>query len=347
MLVNTLLSDGQACTTERINQLLKITSPPRGLTAVQVKAVIETFGLDVFAYDYLVDETAPNSPGKAPESGRPAAQIYDFWYSAYSFIESGLPAFLHFTTSDPTLDHLVTIFGHTTNFDEWHPHALPAYFGPSFSPYLSSCFWADHLLIHDDNLGPYFSLSRHVFTPPVSPRAVIGVRPSAVNVGAKEAELTSLTYTRFLTNQPTGALPAQGDWWMYMRQVASQYCFRTMLVKRDQYIAHVTAMETPDGVRLSPSELQRFNQLPDLFWMCEISLPDLFTANKSKLGEALVECATPFSSPPSPDEMARHLLAIRLPSLLLVRDNDVQIAAASSIMSHVGIFRRHNNMSDW
>ena len=83
-----------------------------------------------------------------------------------AIVESGHVALLAFKTgigenrdAGESVDHVVTVFGHTRNSDEWHPEAIPAYSGPQSTPYYPSSFWIDHFLIHDDNFGPYFAFS--------------------------------------------------------------------------------------------------------------------------------------------------------------------------------------------
>ena len=60
-----------------------------------------------------------------------------------SIVESGDRALLVFPTHKAGEEHVVTVFGHTRNSDEWHPQAIPAYAGPSAQFYTSS-MWIDH-----------------------------------------------------------------------------------------------------------------------------------------------------------------------------------------------------------
>jgi hypothetical protein len=48
--------------------------------------------------------------------------------------------------------------------------------------------------------------------------------------------------------------------------------------------------------------------LPDRFWITEISVPELFTANRAKIGEIVV------------DPVRRAIISVRLPNMFLIQN---------------------------
>ena len=202
---------------------------------------------------------------------------------------------------------MVTVHGHTTNSDEWHPQGLATYGGPSAAAYYPSSSWIDHLVIHDDNFGPYWSLTRAALpvqpntnhSPPttnmagLAPRWVLGVVPPDVVVHPLIAEAMATTWLsevgvslfKFL------ARFQKSRWLRHMAGGGGSYVLRTVLVDRGAYVEHLKGAHGHDGSKLRRSEMKLFASLPERFLMSEISYPDLFTGNKTKLGEIIVDAA--------------------------------------------------------
>jgi hypothetical protein len=60
--------------------------------------------------------------------------------------------------SNTRIGHVVTVLGHTSNFDRWKPEADRGYGNFPLRPYISSAEWCDHYVINDDNYGMYSTL---------------------------------------------------------------------------------------------------------------------------------------------------------------------------------------------
>lgn len=324
-------------TTPYLNRTLGIAPPiGNGLTLKQVADVLAGLGFQPFFFKF--DETQPD-PRYIP--------------TLYSVVESGFPALLVFSTDAPNILHIVPVFGHTLNSDEWHPQATPGYSGPTDALFYSSSAWADHFLAHDDNFGPYFCLSNVAFagisksatSAPYSmiPRWVIGLFPAAIQNAPPEVE-------GLATSWLNGVLPnlkddGDGRWWTYMMDTSWRYVLRTFLLERNAYELHLRSSEGHDGSRLSDLEIAALLQsLPDRFWISEFSLPSLYTGNKSKLGEVLIEASKPID----PNAQFDSVLAMRAPSLIVKHSGGLNVGIGrASLASHSPLYRRVQSGHEW
>ena len=55
---------------------------------------------------------------------------------------------------------------------------------------------------------------------------------------------------------------------------------------------HAAACHDQRGRKISKSDLDRLDQsIPNIFWLTELTIPSLYTANKRKLGEFFMEAS--------------------------------------------------------
>jgi hypothetical protein len=239
---------------------------------------------------------------------------------------------------------VVTVFGHTRNSDEWHPEAIPAYSGPSSTPYYPSSFWIDHFLIHDDNFGPYFAFSSRAleFDANVKARWIVALHPIWPEVRPDYAEGAAAV---LLANLLPSLTPlGRGRWFEMMTRNQLRYVLRTVLIQREKYLEHIRASKSHDLTNLSDVELELFNELPEWFWMVEISLPQLYAGNRSKLGEVLIDALSEASSV----DLTTSLIALRLPSILIKRNGDGTMRwYPLSMLAHSPIFQNRLNDNVW
>jgi hypothetical protein len=132
---------------------------------MELQAVFRNFGFSTYRLNLR------------PEENR--GRYRDF---LYSFVESGYPAVLSFTTSgdeEGPIPHVVPVFGHTLNSDSWFPTAFAGYVGRAVEdkPYLSTLDWVADFIVNDDNFGMYFSLPTHTFRPEGHPDPGMNFRP--------------------------------------------------------------------------------------------------------------------------------------------------------------------------
>ena len=251
-----------------------------------------------------------------------------------SVVESGNLALLAFSTGDGEADHVVTVFGHTRNSDEWHPQAIPAYTGPSSGRYYASSAWVDHFLIHDDNFGPYYTLSTRALEvdPKMRPICVIAVQAHEPNAPPAFAEGVA---SFILANLLPGLAGERSEkWFEYITRRTQTYVLRTLLVSKANYLAHISGACGHDGGRYSQADIDHFAFLPEFFWMVEFSLPALYTGNNSKLGEILLD-ANKVADPKKPETL---FLGMRMPSLILTAEDGSAALHESAFKTHCPIF---------
>ncbi len=326
MLLNTLNGRQLRLTTRFINQHLGVSPPLQSLNLQQVESIIEARGFRPLVHDC--------SKGTRPQ----------YLEVLLTVLDSGYPAILAFTTGHP-LQHVVHAFGHTVNRDEWHPQALLAYSGAPGASYYPSSAWVDHYLIHDDNFGPYFSLSSQSLSvdTKIVAQYIIGVLPHSVLLAPVVVSPTSAAILRAILTSLSAN--GSGEWFRYMIDKDWRYVNRSILLDRARYIDHLKSSEGHDKSKLTNSEIDLATRyLPDLFWCSEFTFPNLYTGNGSKLGEVLLRA----DSPIDPINPGNSLLGLRVPSLVVTREVGDQLKLyPSSLMSHSMLIKLTEHDHEW
>ena len=171
---------------------------------------------------------------------------------------------------------------------------------------------------------------------------IVAIRKQQLKVRPEVAEATSAAVlTNFLRSLAT---VATGRWFDYVTQNTWNYVLRTILVTRDDYVAHLQAVRGHDGSAIKPPELERLAALPDRFWMVEFSLPSIFTGNRTKLGEVLIDAQADL-----PIDVNKAVVGLRLPKVLIVRDPEAGVLnlGGCSLDAHAPIFRRPESGPEW
>ncbi|EHP92941.1 C39 family peptidase [Methylorubrum extorquens] len=314
-----------------INKTLGGSDPSQGLTIKDIADFIQSSGLS----EPTIISCAQLNPD-------------NYLSVVNSFVQSGMPALLVFTTGiagnpDP-VEHVVCVFGYTQNTDEWHPQAIPAYAGPSSAFYRQSSLWSDHLLVHDDNFGPYYTLSSRALEvdPHVKAKWVIGLTPRSIaNFSVLAEVIASAALTNFL---PALSSIGNNKWLSYITSSSYQFILRPILIGREEYIQHLQNSRAHDGSAATAQDVSNLAGLPDLFWMVEFSLPALFTGNHSKLGEVIVDAFSPINSA----DIFQSTFYIRMPGLLLTTNGPGQGQIENfSIQSHFPTFHIKQSNHRW
>ena len=340
---NMTLKDVGIVAPEDINRILGIDHKKKkteaGLSKDDITTVLQRFNLTLTWTNFFDD---PN---------------VDYNEYIYKYLESRCPVLLVFTTADPVM-HVVPVLGHTLNSDMWRPEAEPMYGAKGNRlNYRSASAWVDHFIIHDDNFGMYFCVPvdalKRVTLPKHDPafRAhfAVVVIPSDVTTPAWEAEWASVFIVKEIISKN---LPV--DKWSD-RIVTSDppinrpVVARTLLCERQAYLKSLDIKDF-EGTSFSEKDKEELTaDLPDRFWLSEISLPDLYTANKSKIVDVFYKADCP-SLPVSNREIHSRWLQIRFPNALLKRKPDGSLAISEmSVKSHYPLLRleRENDLLDW
>lgn len=241
---------------------------------------------------------------------------YEF---AYSLVESGIPTVVVFASSSNTNGnssyHVMPVIGHTMNSDEWLPFAVGQYrdmpllglHTKRYHEFIPSCEWASHLIIHDDMIGPYMCLGpRTLSTDRIFNSGddggrihfVIGVVPQKNNFPGNpyQAQLLggrcfSALWNLYMDSIPEAWRKRLESVWYNDDTRWRNVVLRTQIMRSETYTTHLR--DSSDYYR-TPCALSQYSLkdikkgLPSRFWMVEFSTPQVFSTNRSKLGEILV-----------------------------------------------------------
>jgi hypothetical protein len=83
--------------------------------------------------------------------------------------------------------------------------------------------------------------------------------------------------------------------------------------------------------------------LPDKLWVVEFSLPELYTGNRSKLGEVIFEALSPIDA----GDPTGSLLALRAPGVLVIREGANLKAYQSESLSHGPLYSAVKEIRAW
>jgi len=293
----------------------------RGLDVREMVGILEAAGARCFVADYT--QTTHDRQG------------IPFQKYVYGSVESGFPAIVGFSASEDRGRHAIPLFGHTFNEDTWVPKAELSYFrvGDEIS-YVPSESWVSMYIAHDDNWGSNFCIPRGYLhlqrwcgrlaqggePCPIEDEQVacaIGTMPGDVRLNPIEAEVIGADYL-FSMLPRVSDLPEPWahrlDW--YARN--SRLVLRPLLVERERYCEHLRAVTSWDGGTVEAGLVDVLaRQLPMRFWLVELSVPELYSANRRKIAEVLLRSDTP---PKRKREMGSFILA-RLPGDFVLHES--------------------------
>ena len=319
-----------------------------GLPMDQLLKVIEEFGYKHLDID-LED---------------PVGQALPYWRFVYSVIESGYPVLIFFRTEHAR--HVICAIGHTFNSDIWDAEAKLAYSGAPRAEYLSTACWIDHFIIHDDNYGMYFCMPAKALSPQTTENdlfrvtGAVGIVPEKIDLGPLEAEFLASLILQAIHEAPFEECYWLGTLRREERAFVKWAVLRTLLTSKAAYQQHLLDIEDVEGNSLTKSELQAIihDEVPEHFWMTEITLTDIYTANKRKLGEILLRPSDPLITREDDintftKKLFSSCLAIRLPgSIIIPKADKNQILLhihETSLNGHVVLLRmgRPTPLFEW
>ncbi len=304
-----------------------------GLYIEEIQEVLKKFGLSTKRMDFFEH---PN---------------INYNEYIYNYIESRCPVLLIFRVT-ANVEHVVSVLGHTLNWDMWRPEAELSYSYPikgsqeSRLNYRSTSAWVDHFIIHDDNFGMYLCLPidalKRVTIPKYDPlfrvSSAVVILPSGVTTPAWEAELASVVITKYLL-QNLEKIHVTLDKWSNRVLISDKVSpqrpavVRTFLVNKEAYSKSLDQADFK-GNRFSESDKIKLTEhLPPIFWLSEITLPDLYTANKTKIIDFFYKSDCPKLEDGT--EIFKRWIQIRLPSVLIRRsETGERDGSKMSVKSH-------------
>ena len=318
-----------------------------GLSSHQMVEILEAAGATCIVGDY----TTPKPGIKAPP----------FQKLLYGSIESGYPAIVCFATTSGD-HHAVPVFGHTFNEDTWAPNAEWSYFrigaGTAYTP---SEAWLSTYIAHDDNWGSNYCIPRHfLYTkrhwdnwpaggqPCVMESEcvayVIATLPKSVTVDPITAEVMGAEYLFSMLPQ----LKDLSETWEHRLKLYAQehkLVLRPILIDSSHYVRHLESLDDWDHNCIRPELLDALARLPERkVWMVELSVPELFSANRRKLGEVLIQAEIV----PSQKRDFKNFLPARVPGYFVLHKggtsaNPEYTFIPSGAEGHVPLFGCENS----
>lgn len=191
--------------------------------------------------------------------------------------------------------HVVTVLGHTINSDRWEPEAVRVYGGYPLKPYIPTAEWCDHYIISDDNYGMHSTLPtdaiRNFIVPTKNPNRHVSM---AISIVPDNVTLPGYTAEQFAVDVATKLINSIGlkkpNIWherlkeKNLKKRKQSLVCRTLLQKKCDYVNSIKAYVQ----NLTPEQQSCLDSLPDYMWVSEISLPNVYTANKHKLGDVVL-----------------------------------------------------------
>lgn len=280
-----------------------------------------------------------------------------YWRFIYSIIESGYPVLIFFTATSAR--HVICAIGHTFNSDIWDAEAELAYSGAPRMGYLSSSSWVDHFIIHDDNYGMYFRMPCKALSPsttaggPFQVTGALGIVPTEMDLNPLMAEF----YAYAAVRKAVYEAPLKDCYWLgALRQEEAAFrkwvVLRTLFTSKAAYERHLWDMEDVEGNMLRKDEIDAIirDKVPEHFWVTEVTLTDVYTANKRKLGEVLLKLSElGISVEDDEDTYTKKLfskcIAIRLPGNILIpqpSEREISIMLyKTNLTGHVPLLRAY------
>jgi len=295
----------------------------RGLESDRLEDVLRLAG---YSPEYIIHE---------PQHGVPLPDGVEFQRLLYGYLESGMPLLLGFELTPPVgaangSRHIIPIIGHTFNEDLWVPEAERGYFGHD-RKYFPSESWLSSYVAHDDNFGPYVCLPRHYLSRDQF-RLLVGLKRHPSLITADQAEALALDFAVYVA-----ANIAHGDIGWFQRQIAftraQLLVLRPLLVNRDAYLAQLRQWRDREGFDLEPAMADNLAaRLPAVFWIVEVSAPELFPGSRRKFGEILID--PDHAGPP-----AEPVLMMRAPGLLVFPRPGGFDTNRTRLAGHTDLFR--------
>lgn len=291
-----------------------------GLTADQIIQIVQHIGWNTQVADFI---------------SNPAIDYEDF---VYPCIESGNPVILG--VNAPDVAHVVAVLGHTVNTDRWTPEARHGYGGFPISPYVSTSAWSDHFIVSDDNFGMYVTIPtdaiRNTLVPKYNPNLhaslAIGLAPTQVTISGYAVEQSAAAVANKLIRLTD---PTPDNRWLTHLKEHRLVC-RTLLRDKESYVDFMSKVTDDSEQKLTALELTLLdNALPPLFWVTEITVPNLYIGNKHKLGDIIT------GANPTPQQYTTGQMTLFswLPGIAFASPGLTAAATGWSLFGHIPLLR--------
>jgi len=204
-------------------------------------------------------------------------------------MESGFPGFIIFNTRAGNL-HVVPIIGHTLNTDVWQPEADIQYNREVKFHFRSVSAWVDNFIIHDDNFGMYLCYPTEKLGEKRRGQGylvnyVLFLTENKINCPPDKIEINAIRAVRLIFKKFKDNISKEESNWIHkmVNELKAPLVSRTLSVKKEEYIEVLRKPDSEKKVITEDILNKVTKKFPDSFWLTEITLPDLYIANKSAL----------------------------------------------------------------
>ena len=265
-LLSRLLPEGDI-SYRKLNEIAKKADPTytigRGLHPFHIEKILEEFGLRYHDIDYSTLPNASRVKRRAKKKLRIDSPYQKF---AYAGLESGGGALVGFTftnASGKRSGHIIPVFGHTFNKDNWAPDANFSYFKIGKAEYLPSEIWTSSFIAHDDNFGPNLCIPRF-YVQHERVDYVLEVFRPGIKYSGIQAEAIALNIFNMIIKR----VNALDNRWIHRLQFhnhINRLVFRALGLSRQEYINHLQTIKDWQG-NAESEDICSFlkEELPDL-----------------------------------------------------------------------------------
>lgn len=316
----------------KINELAandaKAFNPANGLTAKQIAAVLTGFNIPFVDYDYA--------------SNNNLMDLVPYRQVVYRGIENGTGALMGFSLKGNEPDpgrHIIPCYGHTFNEDSWAPHADVDYFhvGEEIR-YTPSHAWMSSLIVHDDNFGANLCIPA-AFIPKEQVQYAVELLPPDFTFSGQDAELIGSNYFYSIVY----SLNDMNNLWLkrlfeYMHK--GRLILRTVPITFTKYVQSLSTIKDWQGNVENNEIIDYLKTWPNgPCWLVEVSIPEVFSTNKRRIGEILIDGA----SNPNEKMDGKSFVLARMPGhYIFFNEMDSEgpnfLNIRSSILSHVPLY---------
>ncbi|MBM4066605.1 MAG: hypothetical protein FJ266_13365 [Planctomycetes bacterium] len=262
--------------------------------------------------------------------------------SVYPWMESGFPGFIVFRTRSTDL-HVVPIIGHTLNTDSWQPEADIRYNRRVRFHFRPVSAWIDNFIIHDDNFGMYLSYPASKLSEKKGRYGyfvdhVIFVTEHKITLPPDRLEIDLISDLRQVFELNKDVSEEENPWLhRIINEEKAPLVSRTMVAKKTDFLKTLGQRDS-NGKKITKTDIDAVGeQMPDRFWLTEVTLPDLYLANKT----ALISIVTQLNTD--------RQIFIRLPRLgyLIIQNKCYRLDLPTS--GHYKIYERISDIEtyDW
>jgi len=311
-----------------MNRIANIKIPYTGLNTQAIRKILKHYNVDFYDIDY--DETE--------EYNNNIKNDIPYHKLAYAGIESGGGALIGFSlekdNNGQVSRHMIPFFGHTFNKDTWVPHADASYFHFSSElMYIPSDSWTSSFIGHDDNFGANFCVPK-LYIEKENVNYIVEIFRNGVKYSALQAEVYALQFLYSVINNVDIIDP---DFWVAILNDAirqKKITLRAISLTKDDYFNSLRKNDNFNDENIIDAI---YNDWPNVLWMVEFSLPQLFPTNEAKLGEIIMNATEKLT----PNQEYNNFLLARLPGAWIFCREENEIPQFSTLPSSVKSYMKN------